>query len=158
MDGVREYFISITAAAVLCACVRSIAGDKGTAARIVKLICGLFLAFTVIQPVAEVKITDLVIFTADIQAEADAAVSTGEDFARESMAGIIKSETEAYILDKAQAFRAAIQVEVTVSDDIQPVPQEVRITGSVSPYVRAQLQSIIENDLGITKEDQIWIG
>lgn len=158
MDGVREYFLSVTAAAVICACIRSLVGEKGPAAGVVKLICGLFLAFTVIRPVADIEIEDLTLFTADITEDAQAAVSEGEEFLRESIAGIIKTETEAYILDKAKALSAELQVEVRVSDDPQPVPEEVRITGSVSPYVKAQLQSIIADDLGIPKEDQVWIG
>lgn len=158
MDGIREYIVSVCAAAILCACVKSIIGEKGPTARIVKLVCGLFLAFTVIRPVAQIRITDFALMTADFQQEAEAAVGTGEEFVRESLADIIKEETEAYILDKAKALAADIQIEVTVSHDSQPIPKSVCITGKLSPYAKVQLQKILEDDLGIPKEGQLWIG
>lgn len=157
MEAVREYLLSVTAAAVICGMLRSVTGEKGTCAGITKLICGLFLAFTVIRPIAEVEIEDFAMLTADISGEAREAVSMGEDYTRQAISAIIKSETEAYILDKAQAYDAKLQVEVTVSADDTPVPDSVRITGGLSPYARTQLQSIIENELGIPKENQRWI-
>lgn len=157
MDALREYILSVTAAAVLCGILRSIVGEKGTAAGLVKLICGLFLAFTVIRPVAEVELTEFTLLTADISEDAREAVSTGEDYARDSLSQIIKSEAEAYILDKAQAYGAEIQVVVSLSGDAQPVPEKVRITGDLSPYAKTQLQSMITEDLGIPKENLTWM-
>lgn len=158
MDAVRDYFLSVTAAALICGVLSSILDGKGAAGKIVKLICGLFLAFTVIRPVADIEIEDFALFTSDISQEAQAAVSAGEEFVQDSLASIIKEETEAYILDKAQALDAVLEAEVTVSSDPQPVPIGVRIKGNVSTYIKFQLQSIIEADLGIAKENQLWIG
>lgn len=156
MTGVREYILCITAAAILCACVRSIVGEKGGAAQVLKLVCGLFLAFTAVRPIADIEIRDFGVFTADIQSQANAAALSGESYARESMADIIKSETEAYILDKAQDLNASIHVSVSVLDD-DLTPGQVQIFGHISPYAKGQLQQIIERDLGISKEDQIWM-
>ena len=158
MGEMREYLLNVCAAAILSACCKSIVGDKGAFARIAKLICGLFLAFAVIKPVADIRISDLAFVTSSIQLEAEAAVNLGEEFVRTSLGDIIKAETEAYILDKAKEFSADIQVEVTVSSDPQPVPVSVCIIGTLSPYAKTQLQRILEVDLGITKEGQIWIG
>lgn len=155
MAGVREYILSVTAAAILCACVRSIVGEKG-GGQVLKLVCGLFLAFTAVRPIAHIEIQDFAVFTADIQSQADAAVLSGEAFARESLADIIKTETEAYILDKAQDLHAAIQVNVSVRDE-DLTPSRVQILGRISPYAKGQLQAVIEKELGISKEDQIWM-
>lgn len=158
MDALREYIFSVTAAAILCACVRSIAGEKGAAARVVKLICGLFLAFTVIRPVARIQLSDFAVFTSEIQLEAAAAATMGEDYAAESLEEIIKQQVRTYILDKAQALGAQVEVAVTLSDGPQPVPDSVTIIGPVAPYARSQLQKILEEDLGIPKEAQQWTG
>lgn len=123
-----------------------------------KLICGLFLAFTVAEPFATVSITDFTLFTADIHADAQAAVADGKEYVRISIRDIIKDETEAYILDKAEALGADIEVDVTVSGDYQPIPKTVCIAGSVSPYAKARLENMLEEDLGIGKEGQLWIG
>jgi hypothetical protein len=54
-------------------------------------------------------------------------------------------------------MHADIQVEVTVSTDALPIPVGVRIIGNVSPYVRTKLQQTLAEDLGIAKENQVWI-
>ena len=80
----------------------------------------------------------------------------GENLARDSMADIIKEETEAYILDKAADLHANLRVEVAVGED--NLPAAVTISGEASPYARRQIQAMIANDLGISKENQKWIG
>ena len=157
MEALREYFLSVTAAAILCACVRRFAGEKDTAGKVVKLICGLFLAFTVISPIARVKISDFALFTGEIYADAEAAAAAGEDCTKEAIADIIKTKTEAYILDKAHALGLDIEVEVQVASKTTPVPQGVRISGNVSPYAKQQLQIMLTQELGIPEEDQLWM-
>ena len=88
--------------------------------------------------------------------DAEDAAAMGENLARDSMADIIKEETEAYILDKAADLHANLRVEVTVGED--NLPAAVTISGEASPYARRQIQAMIANDLGISKENQKWIG
>ena len=88
--------------------------------------------------------------------DAKDAAAMGEKLARDSMADIIKEETEAYILDKAADLHVNLHVEVTVGED--NLPTAVTLSGEASPYARRQIQAIIANDLGIAKENQKWIG
>ena len=74
------------------------------------------------------------------------------------MRTIIKGETEAYILDKAASLGVELEVDVLLEDMYPMAPKTVRLSGSVSPYVRNRLQNIIAEELGISKENQIWIG
>ncbi|MFR3325850.1 MAG: hypothetical protein ACLTR8_15535 [Oscillospiraceae bacterium] len=55
----------------------------------------------------------------------------GENLARDSMADIIKEETEAYILDKAADLHANLRVEVAVGED--NLPAAVTISGGGVP-------------------------
>lgn len=158
MEAIREYLMGVTAASIICACAKSLVGEKGASGKVVKLICGLFLAFTVVRPMTEIQISDFALMTYDVQMEAQAAVSTGEEFVQASLEDIIKAETEAYILDKARELDADIRVEVTVTSGAQPVPETVCINGKLSPYAKAQLKKLLEEDLGIPKEGQLWIG
>lgn len=157
MEGIRNYLVSVIAASILCACIRVFFDEKSSSGKVSRLICGLFLAFTVIAPVADIKITDFALFAVDLEAEARAVSAAGEEFSQNAMAQIIISKTEAYILDKAQAMGAELTVLVEIGDPAQPVPTRVQIRGNVSPYARSELQRIIAEDLGIPKEDQLWM-
>lgn len=156
MEGIKEYLLSVFCAAIICAIVMRLMGEKGTHAVITKLIAGLFLAFTVVYPMAKIDLRDFSDWTASYSDAASQAAAAGERATKESIAASIKLRTEAYILDKATALNTSLKVEVTLSEDDIPCPKAVRLHGSVSPYAKAQLQTIIAQDLGIAKEYQTW--
>ena len=58
-------------------------------------------------------------------------------------------------MDKATQWEVDLAVEVSLTDI---TPSHVRICGSVSPYVKAALSDWIAEQLGISKEEQEWIG
>lgn len=155
MEALRQYILSVVTAAMLCGIVTGLF-PSGTGKQVVRLICGLFLAYTVLAPISRGELPNLTDFSLGIPEEAAQAVAVGENLARDSMAEIIKSETEAYILDKARSLQAEVTVEVSVNEE--NVPNSVTVSGAVSPYVRRQLQRILESDLGIAKENQKWTG
>jgi hypothetical protein len=72
------------------------------------------------------------------------------------MAKLIKQETEAYILDKAQSLGCALEADVTVGEGLYPVPESVLICGSISNQNRKLLEDILVKELGISKENQQW--
>lgn len=156
MDGLRQYLLSVTAAALVCAVVQKLLSKKGTAASIGKMLTGLFLAFTVISPFARLEIGSLSDITKGFESDAADAVAAGQSSTRNAIAQGIITRTQAYILDKAAELNVELTVEVTVSDDDIPVPVKVRLSGDVSPYAKQRLQTIISDDLSIAKEDQIW--
>ncbi len=157
MDSIRTYLLGVIAAAIVCGIVTRLMGEKGTRGAMAKLICGLFLAFTVIRPVANLNIGSLTDFAADFsQAGAD-AVALGQSMTKEALAASIKQRSETYILDKAKELDVTLQVEVTLSKEDIPTATAVRLTGKVSPYAKGKLQAIIQQDLGIDKEHQTWI-
>lgn len=158
MDTLRQYILSVTAAAILCGVLRDLIPEKGAAGQLLKLISGIFLAFAAISPVKELEIPNLQAYMDVFSAQGEVFSDQGKDLSADAMAGIIKDRSEAYILDKAGVLAAEISVEVELTDDPLPAPAAVRIYGSVSPYARAALETMIETELGIPKEDQIWIG
>ncbi len=157
MEFIKQYLLSITAAAIICSLAISLIGKKGAYAAVIKLICGLFLALTAFSPLTGIQITDFSSYLSDLTNSADSAVFAGQHTANEATATIIKSETEAYILDKASSMGLNIEVEVTVSDTSPPAPVCIRISGTISPYAKQQLRSIISSDLGIPEDKQTWI-
>lgn len=158
MDTLRQYILSVTAAAILCGVLRDLIPEKGAAGQLLKLISGIFLAFVAISPVKELEIPNLQAYMDVFSAQGEVFSDQGKDLSADAIAGIIKDRSEAYILDKAGVLAAEISVEVELTDDPIPAPAAVRFYGSVSPYARAALETMIETELGIPKEDQIWIG
>lgn len=156
MDGLRHYIIAVTAAAILCGIVKSIS-EKAASGKIIKLICSLFLGFTVLKPITQIDLSQLAEVSLPYADEAVRAAALGEKLSQDALMNIIKVEAEAYILDKAAAFGAALEVEVTISDGTM-MPDGARIKGAISPYAKLQLQRIMEQDLQIAKENQQWIG
>ena len=156
MEAVRQYLLSVTAAAIVCSIINRVIGKTGTYAAIVKLITGLFLVFTVISPFAKLQITDLPAYMDSLTVDADLVVKDGQQTARDAVREIIKAEAEAYILDKAAALDLTVEAEVIVSDTDIPHPCAVTLKGSASPYAKQRLQQLIANDLGIPEEKQTW--
>ena len=153
MDAIKEYLLSVTAAAVICGLVTTLAGKSGSISGLLKLLCGLFMCATVIKPAVDVKLDDVYNFTDQLAVNSDLAVSRGEEMAEEEMKRIIKDKTETYILDKANALGAEVDVEIILED---VVPAGVTVTGDLSPFAKSSLAATITQDLGIPPEEQIW--
>lgn len=149
---IKDYLISVTAAALICGMINSLAG-KSSISKLMKLLCGIFLASVVIRPVVDIKMGDILDFSDNLAVSSDIAVSAGEKMAAEEMEKIIKAKTEAYILDKAKNIGAEISAEISLND---LVPTGITVVGNLSPYARSSLAAIITQELNIPPEAQIW--
>ncbi len=158
MEGLRQYVISITCAALICGIVLSLLSKSSCLAG-AKMLCGLFLALTVLKPIINADL-DLLLSDLRLQdvTQGQSLASTGEEIAQDTLLQIITDETEAYILDKANELGAEIQVKVFLKNESPPVPDSAIIRGPVSPYVKQTLMDMLESDLGIAKEKQRWVG
>ena len=90
--------------------------------------------------------------------DAQQAIQSGVADTSNTLKQIIKDKTEAYILDKAASLGVDLQVDVILSDTAPPLPVEVLLIGAASPYAKAQLSTMIADELGIAKEAQRWTG
>lgn len=158
MEGLREYILSIIATAVICSIATCLLGSKGTAASVAKMLTGIILVIAVVRPLADLRFDSWEIWNAEINRAAADAARDGEEMAYAEVADIIKTNLEAYILDKAEAMNADLAVEVMLDDASIPQPDFVRISGSISPYAKQKLSQIIEDELAIAKENQLWTG
>lgn len=157
MDGLHKYIISVTAAAIVCSIAKSFSEDKTVSGSIIRLIAGILMTVTVISPIVTLKLDNLPALSADLSAEARAAADDGHKMAATEINAIITDQVCAYILDKAAAFGATLDVEVLMPADGSHQPEGVVLYGDVSPYVKLQLQRIIAEEILITKEQQQWI-
>lgn len=155
MSTVGSYLLAVSGAALLCGITDRFLSKKGAAAA-ARVLTSLFLVYTVLKPLNSWDGERPFDIELDFSAAAEEALAQGQMQAQKSIAELIKQETVAYILEKAQAYNADIQVTVEVSEESIPVPVGARITGNISPYAKSQLQSILEQQLGISKENQQW--
>lgn len=157
MEAISKLVLSIIAAAILVSIVQSFFKTGGHK-QLLQLACGLFLAFTLLGPITKVDFQNFIDNQLIFTTQGKNAASYGQHLAQQQLHSIIKQQCEAYILDKAGIYDAQLRVDVTLSQDQIPVPTAVRLQGSVSPFTKQNMQYWIQENLGISKEQQLWIG
>ncbi len=154
MVVVKEYLITVTAASIICGIVTGLTKKNGTISTMLKLLSGIFMVISMLSPVIRFPMGDISLHLDGISSEAENTVNAGKQIAEEEMKAIITSNTQAYILEKAEKLGADIELEVYLEDC---VPTAVRIIGQMAPYTKLQLSQYISDNLGIAAEDQQWI-
>ena len=157
MEAIRDYILSLIAGALVCSVLMGLLAGRHFA-EIGKFLCGLFLTVSVLHPLAELDISGLLTrWKLQDTSEGEAIAALGQDLSRNLLAERIKQETEEYILDKAASLDASVAVELTLTDGDIPVPESILLIGSIKPAAQEQLTDILIRDLGIAKENQVWI-
>lgn len=152
-----KYILSIVAAAIICAVARSLMNEKTAMGQIVKLLTGILMTVTIIAPLANITFDHVTNYLDGLSADADAYVVNGKAVAQGEISGIIKSQVQAYILDKASSMGLKIAVEVELDEVNDQIPCGVTVTGAVSPYAKEVLSEYMSDILGIPKENQRWM-
>lgn len=158
MEVLGKYILSVTAASILFGILQTLLDKKSVTAVLLRLIGGLFLTFTVISPVADIKLDTVLDLPLDMSVHGKEIATQGQEISKSHMQSIIKEQCEAYILDKAQSYQADLDVDVSLTQDDIPTPSAVRLQGAISPYAKTVMQKWLYDDMGISKENQLWIG
>ena len=156
MGSIRQYLVTLIAAAILCSIAINFIGNKGMLSAVTKLVTGLFIMICALSPAIKIEFEDISAYFASLNAEAESFSDQGQAYYKESASAVIKSQLESYIVDKATVMNADIKAEVSMSCDDPFVPHSVRITGTVAPYTKQRIEQEISNALGIPKENQKW--
>lgn len=156
MDIIRNYLLTITAAAIIYAIVMLLTDKKSIYHTMSKIICGMFMTIAVLSPILNIRIQDINWRSRGFFQEGqDIALNAQEDFRHELTEGII-TQTQTYILTKADTLHANITAQVQLSEE-SSIPWSVKLSGEISPYGKQLLTQYISQDLGIPEERQIWI-
>lgn len=156
VDGLRQYILSAAAGALICGIITAFC-QKGAYKKHITILCGLFMTFTLLRPLIGIKIPELPDIN-DYIRQAESAVEEGKRISLSAQKTIISQECETYILDKAKEFQVNLTADVTVEErGGEPIPVFAEMTGSVLPEVQHKLSAVIAVDLGIPKENQLWI-
>ena len=150
------YILSLISAAMITAIICSFFPEKSGTSGVIRLICGLFLSFVALNPLVDLDFSGLERYLDTFSLEASTIADSGKNLALDAEGDIIKASVQAYILDKAETLGANITAEVMLDQD--NIPISVELEGALSPYAKTRITGIIADDLGITKEHQIWIG
>lgn len=148
--------LSVICAALVCGILTDMSA-KTSFEKLIRLLCSVFLAVTVVYPLIRYRFpgwnTDMSIF----QPGDEDAVAQGEKIYFQSIASIIRTETEAYILKEAKSIGADLTVAVELDAGNPPAPESVTIRGNFEASVETTLSQLIADELGIPKEHQTWI-
>ena len=153
---IKNYIISIVISAIICSVATALLGKKTAIGAVVQLLGGILLAVAILSPLVNISFRGIADYFDDLNADAQQFVMEGKNASDDSAAQIIKSRTEAYILDKANRMGLQIGVEVELDEAKNWVPCGVVFTGTVSPYAKGVLGTYVEDNLGIIRENQKW--
>lgn len=153
MGALREWLLSVTAAAILCALAQGLI-PPGPVRRVGRLTAGLVMAAALLAPLASLRGVEPEQWLESWQSQEE--MQDLEEQRDETMKTIIEEECSAYIVDKAAALGADCQAQVVCAPEGEGVflPQQVTVTGDLSPGQREQLSAQIQEDLGVPPERQ----
>ena len=156
MDSIKQYVITITAAAILCMLVNAIFPAKNAYGGILKLFCGVVFTIILVSPVNNFCFADYNWFWESIFTEANIATEEGVAAFNGLLSDSIKDKTTAYILDKANEYDMDLNIQVELEDSSPPVPENIIISGNSTPLQREQFRLELSNELGLPKERILW--
>lgn len=136
---------------------KALLDNKSAISRIVQMLGGILLAVTILTPLLNISFHGISDYFVDLSDEAQQLVTDGKNATQNSVNAIIKDRTEAYILDKANRMGLQIAVEVELDASNNSIPCGVIFRGSVSPYAKEIICGYVEDNLGITRENQKWM-
>lgn len=158
MGAVRSWLLAVIAAALLCAVADALM-PSGAVKRVGRLVCGLVLIGAILSPLAALDLEgsrrwleDYLISVQDREAELEETVNG-------QIKVIIEQKLSAYIVDKAAQLGVTCraQVECVLSEDGLYLPIRTEVAGSMTADVQGKLIRLIQSDLGVPAEAQIYV-
>lgn len=154
-EGIREYLISVCAAAILTVLIPALISHNRIR-RIAEFAGGLMLLVAVMVPIVRLDLSEFRQILSSYLID-DASIGTISVPDNEFLAERISEQCEEYILDKAEDFGMSVEVKVRVNDaSPYPMPIGVSVIGRFSLWQRDQLSAVIKRDLGVPVEQQEW--
>lgn len=155
MEDIRTYILRVVIAAMITGVLSSLTSN-GSFRSALRLVCGIFLSGVVLQPfsggIPEISLN----WTKYTSQKADELAQEGSRAAQSAMEDIITGELKAYILDKAASLDTSVEVNVQLNEDL--LPEFVQVKGDITTSARRELEKLLEEELGVPKENQAWTG
>ena len=156
MNTIKTYLLSVIASALLGSFLSNLL-PQGKCKQILCFAGTLVMILTVISPLMKLDSTKMARSIASLRIQTEQWRTGVEVQTRELQGKIIKEESEAYVLDKAEAMGVSISPEITLREDgAFPYPYEIVMEGTWSEEDRRVLSTLIAEDLGIPIQRQEW--
>lgn len=157
MDGARGWLLTIISASILCALADSLM-PAGAVKRVGRLVCGLVLLCAVLSPLAELDLAGGQDWLEDYFAGLELRQAELGSQVNEGMKVIIEEKYAAYIVDKAaeMGLTCTVRVSCRMGEDGLYVPDRMAAAGSFSDVEQSRLTQIVQEDLGVPLERQVY--
>lgn len=151
----RETILKICVIALCGSFLSCLAGTKELQGRL-RMVTGLLLLLTLGNCVLNLSFDGVEEAMNEIMTQGAAACRDGEIQTREAYRQSITRELQTYIEDKASWLGMELKAEVAVSPE--GLPQRVVLYGKGTLSAGTELSAWLQRELGIPKENQLWIG
>ena len=158
MGAARLWLLSILSVSLVCALADALM-PPGAVRRVGRMVCGLVLMSAILSPLVDLDLEGGSRWLEDYLAAVEQRETELEKQVDEGRKAIIAERYEAYILDKAAqlGLSCTVEVECRTEENGVCLPERVRITGALSAQEKVQLAELLEEELGVAPEEQIYI-
>ena len=158
MGAVRSWLLSVIAVSLLCAVADALM-PSGAVKRVGRLVCGLVLIGAILSPLTALDLDGNQRWLEGYLDSLRSRKSELEETVNGQIKVIIEQNLSAYIVDKAAelGLTCRARVECGLSEDGLYLPVRTEVIGSMTADVQSKLVRIIESDLGIPPQSQIYV-
>lgn len=158
MGALRSWLLAVIAAALLCAVADALM-PPGAVKRVGRLVCGLVLIGAVLSPLAALDLEGSQRWLEGYLVSVRTREAELEETVSDQIKVIIEQKLSAYIVDKAAqlGLTCRARVECAASEDGLYLPVRTEVVGSMTADVQGKLIRVIESDLGVPAESQIYV-
>jgi len=157
MIAAKGCILSVICAVMISSILQKILSG-GTSQKWISLFCKVYISVILVSHLLTVDFQGIPDVIAGKESVSRSYAMEGQQIAHTQIRDIIKHNVQAYILSKAEQLELSVAVTVSLSSDEIPYPDKVTLKGKIPPYKKTLLSNILTDDLGISREDQIWIG
>ena len=158
MGAVRGWLLSVISGSLLCAVADALM-PPGAVRRVGRLVCGLVLLGAILSPLASLDLEESQRWLEDYRSSIQIREAELGETVNSQIKVIIEQECAAYIVDKAAqlGLTCRAKVECRQSEDGLYLPVRTEVDGSMTADVQSRLIRVIEEDLGVPAEAQIYV-
>lgn len=157
MELLRSWLLGVIAASLLTAVADSLM-PEGAVKQTGKLACGLVVLFAVLSPLMRLDPHQMEEWLEDYAITQEEQKTQLAQQRSEQMKTVMEERFAAYISDKTEALGAVcrVRVECEAQEPDVFLPVRAELTGNWDPEIRAQLERLLEEDLGIPLKQQSY--
>ncbi len=155
--GLNGWLMTILTVSLFCALAEALM-PEGPVRKVGKLVCGLALLCGVLIPVFEPGAVEELFWQSGWSGAASVDAGALEQQLGQDMKRLIEQRCAAYIQDKAEQMGVSCTIQIVCKTEGELfVPDRAELTGPIPDAIRGKLARVLEQDLGIPQERQVFL-